>query len=70
MAMKFKSTESLVDRMRHAATHCETIYDAEWEAQQLREGAEEIERLRVVFGTAMETLDQIAAIVRGGGDGK
>jgi len=40
-----KKEESLVDRMRHAACHCEGQFDAEWEAAQLREGANEIERL-------------------------
>lgn len=38
-------TETLPERMRHAAAHVE-IYDQEWEAQQLREGAAEIERLQ------------------------
>ena len=37
--------ETLTERMRHAAAHVE-LYDQEWEAQQLRDGADEIERLR------------------------
>lgn len=36
--------ETLPERMRHAAAHVE-LYDQEWEAQQLRDGAAEIERL-------------------------
>ena len=41
--------ETLTERMRHAAAHCETLYDAEWEAQQLRDGAKEIERMKSEF---------------------
>lgn len=37
--------ETLTERMRHAAVHVE-VYDQEWEATQLRDGAAEIERLR------------------------
>ena len=37
--------EALTERMRHAAAHVE-LYDQEWEAQQLRDGAAEIDRLR------------------------
>ena len=41
--------DQLVDRMRHAACHCEGQFDAEWEALQLRDGADEIERLRKIL---------------------
>ena len=37
--------ETLSERMRHAAAHVET-FDQEWEAQQLRDGADEIDRLQ------------------------
>lgn len=40
-----KKDEPLIDRMRHAACHCEGQFDAEWEAKQLRDGADEIVRL-------------------------
>lgn len=50
--------ETLTDRMLHAATHCETMYDAEWEAQQLRDGAAEILRLRGVLLLARGRLLQ------------
>ena len=36
--------ETLTERMRHAAAHVE-LYDQEWEAKQLRDGATEIDRL-------------------------
>ena len=37
--------ETLIERMNHAAAHCETMFDAEWEAEQLRHGAKRIEVL-------------------------
>lgn len=52
--------ETLTERMRHAAAHVE-LYDQEWEAQQLRDGASEIERLRMLIDSApvaiMDTRD-------------
>ena len=47
-----KKEETLTDRMRHAACHCEGQFDAEWEAKQLRDGANEIDKLR-------KTLQQV-----------
>lgn len=43
--------ETLPERMRHAAAHVE-LYDQEWEAQQLRDGADEIDRLQAVVAAA------------------
>ena len=41
--------EKLTDRMLHAAAHCEGMYDLLDEALALREGAAEIERLRILI---------------------
>jgi len=47
--------------MRHAATHCETLHDAEWEAQQLRDAAAEIERQAAEIARLTEERDAFRA---------
>lgn len=37
--------ETLTERMRHAAAHVE-LYDQQWEAEQLRDGAKALDKLR------------------------
>ena len=41
--------ETLTERMMHAAEHCEGMYDLLDEAKALREGANEIDRLRAAL---------------------
>ena len=51
----------LLDRMHHAASHCETLYDAEWEAQQLRDAAAEIDRQAAEIARLTEERDAYRA---------
>jgi hypothetical protein len=50
----------LVESMRHASSHCEAI-GAKWEAEQLRSGAAEIERLHGNLSAIIKAAENLNA---------
>ena len=48
--------EKLTAQMMQAAANCKDINNSDWQAQLLRDGAEEIERLRVILKKSRDGL--------------